>query len=517
MDNQLSTGNTNKSHPLKKGNCICGRNVDENGRENTNIRGHGNGATLYAQEPLDTSFVHLPSPVPTPTLMGGGAHTSNANHLASPTQPSSRLKGMMSTGDDMMYNQGFVTSDQHLTNLWNALEQILINYDDSDQSSNEDKKSDNDVIDELSNTTKNTPICLDYESVKTMAYSLEDNTQRLQEETDSYIEAVRNNEAAQQRFNKALSININIQQTDDNHNNPTVPKDDDDDQSSNTITENECNPNDVVNNTIEFLSQEIKTLGSLCQQHQEEVENLDQLLSEQMLISDTQALEEHELWLEFNALEVDANAFQHVHRQLSSQLYAADQEVLALSQTSLLLHSALFDITVDERGLRYPLINNLRLSHRPKGDLGWGEINAAWSQVSQLIMFVGSTIQFTSPNLRIVPLTSSCAKIINVVDGRSTNNSGDQKKRMKIVYNLGYDGTSSSSSSKREGSDMVPSLRILYQLLEQIITHLKRTPVSTQRYDLRQLHETNDVAWSSVINSMASNLKWLSGIASDYV
>ena len=168
MENQISTGNIHKSQPLNKGNCICGRNVDENGRENTNIRGHGNGATLYAQEPLDTSFVHLPSPVPTPTSIGGGAATINANHPANPNQPSSRLKGMKSTGDEMMYNQGFVASDQHLTNLWNALEQILINHDGDDQISNEDKKSDNDTHNHVNfDATKNTPICLDYDSVKT--------------------------------------------------------------------------------------------------------------------------------------------------------------------------------------------------------------------------------------------------------------------------------------------------------------------------------------------------------------
>jgi hypothetical protein len=55
----------------------------------------------------------------------------------------------------------------------------------------------------------------------------------------------------------------------------------------------------------------------------------------------------------------------------------------------------------DERDLRYPLINNLRLAHKPRG-ISWLEINAAWSQAAQLLMFVGSTIKFKSKDLRIV-------------------------------------------------------------------------------------------------------------------
>ena len=49
------------------------------------------------------------------------------------------------------------------------------------------------------------------------------------------------------------------------------------------------------------------------------------------------------------------------------------------------LHAALFHLVVDKRGLRYPLINELRLAYRPKGDVHWKEINAAWAQATQLL------------------------------------------------------------------------------------------------------------------------------------
>ena len=81
----------------------------------------------------------------------------------------------------------------------------------------------------------------------------------------------------------------------------------------------------------------------------------------------------------------------------------------------------------DERDLRYPLINNLRLAHKPRG-ISWLEINAGWSQAAQLLMFVGSTIKFKSKDLRIVPLMS-CAKIIEV------GSNGDTR----FVNHLGVD------------------------------------------------------------------------------
>lgn len=155
-------------------------------------------------------------------------------------------------------------------------------------------------------------------------------------------------------------------------------------------------------------------------------------------------------------------------------------------------------------------------------------------------MFIGSSIKFTSPDLRIVCLTN-CAKIIKVACVE--NNDNDSNNNERIVHHLGVEDIESSSSSnqnqqqrrrQKDTRNIATSLRAFHALLQQIFLHLKtlglpssgmlteeKPPYDIGRnyigsYDLTQLQDKDDVTWNIVIHCMASNMKWLSKNASLY-
>jgi len=246
-------------------------------------------------------------------------------------------------------------------------------------------------------------------------------------------------------------------------------------------------------------------LAATCEHHERELQDLQNVEAEQARLSKELDTVDDYLEDERNHLEIDADAFGHVQQQLSRTLRDAQREIEALSAVR--LHAALFDLVVDKRGLRYPLINELRLAYRPKGDVQWTEISAAWSQAAQLMLLVAASVKFRSKDWRIVPLTT-CAKLI-YLDGKH-----------RSVYTLG-------------GSDkpvkMAMSLRAMNALLDEMCRHMimlgnegaRPLPYETTRnrigrFELSQLEESNDSGWSSVIHCMASNLEWLSERASDY-
>jgi hypothetical protein len=261
--------------------------------------------------------------------------------------------------------------------------------------------------------------------------------------------------------------------------------------------------------------QEIQVLERACQQHQEELKHLQSVYKEQTAVShQLDDLREY-LAEEQNALELEARAFDSIHPLLANRIQQVEQEVEALEDVR--LHSALFDLVVDkQRGLRYPLINDLRLAYRPKGDLEWKEIKAAWAQVLQLLLFVGTSVQFRSKNWRIVPLTFG-ARLMYISDANNT--------RRREVYSFSDDHHSS----------IAPSLRALTALLDQLIHHVKAKltptleqgedmppiPYETSRnrigsHDLSRLEDDDDSGWSRVIHCIASNLQWLAERASDW-
>ncbi len=365
----------------------------------------------------------------------------------------------------------------------------------------------------------------------------------MKEETYAYEAAVEKEKNKQRRLRKALSINAGIEKDGiilHGHDNDAENDSDDDANQDNEI--------DILVSTMGSLQQEIHHLTSSCQEHEEELHQLQMMLQEQHIISNNVTMQEEEVMMDFHQLELDARAFQEVHAQLTHQCHAAERERYYLSQVK--LHSTLHHIVLmDEHGfgdghghgqgqghgigygyghshghgvMMYPLINNLRLTHRPRSVVPWLEINAAWSQAAQLIMFIGSTTKFKSRDLRIVPLTS-CAKIIDV------GMRGDRG----IVHHLGVDFDAMDRKTHR-AEHIIPSIRMFHALLYQMVHHVMTMgwegdeasvsasaplPYSMElhsigQYDLHKMDDKDDTGWNVAINCIAANLKWLSGSAS---
>lgn len=347
-----------------------------------------------------------------------------------------------------------------------------------------------------------------------VASAIDENIEHLRNESRAYEEAVENEKDKQRRLGKALSINAGITQEQDKHIESLHSE-----EIITSATSHEpktCNENggDILQRTANTLQKEIQHLQSACHEHEEELWQLHALLKEQSHISHSLAQEENDLMMEFNALEIDARVFQETHQQLTHQCHAAEREKYYLSKVH--LHSALFKIDAYGHGLDYPVINNLRLSHRPKGSLIWPEVNAAWSYCAQLVIFVGSSVKFKSKDLRVVPLTT-CAKIIEV------GTRGDKK----IVHNLGVDFGAMDRKTHRT-EHIIPSIKSFHALLYQMVAHIQSLgktktldklpfhmePLVIGTLSLFRIHEQDDVAWSDVVRCIASNLKWLSENAS---
>jgi beclin 1 len=266
----------------------------------------------------------------------------------------------------------------------------------------------------------------------------------------------------------------------------------------------------MIARTEESFREEIAVLAAACEQHERELHQLQNLFKEQARLSQDLEIVDDYLEEERNRLQIEAHAFGHIQHQLSRTLRDTQREIDALSAVR--LHATLFHLVVDKRGIRYPLINDLRLAYRPKGDVQWTEISAAWSQAAQLLLLVAASAKFRSKDWRIVPLTS-CAKLIHL-DGKH-----------RAVYTLG----GSDNPESQHGVKMFMSLRAMNALFDQLCRHMSTLqqagapplPYETSRnriarFELSQLDDGNDSGWSSVIHCMASNLQWLSDRASDY-
>jgi hypothetical protein len=245
---------------------------------------------------------------------------------------------------------------------------------------------------------------------------------------------------------------------------------------------------------------EIEMLKHDVEARETELAHLSSLYKEQVTL--TQQLEsfEEQAQLEQNALELHAKAFDDSVQLLSKSLSQVQTEVDRLSIVK--LPQALFDLQVDEeRGLRYPLINQLRLAYRPKGDVPVKEIQVAWSQATQLLLILGTLVQYPSSDWKLVPL-SDCAKLIY----------------RKEIYNM-------SPGDCR-------SLMAWNALLDQVVRYTcskawpkkKAQPPpfpssahSIGNTELARLDRMDHVGWSQVIHRMASNLLWLSDRASELV
>jgi hypothetical protein len=274
---------------------------------------------------------------------------------------------------------------------------------------------------------------------------------------------------------------------------------------------------------------EMQQLQEACDQHEEELRHLESLRKEQALISRDLDQFDYAMEEEQNALELEARAFNNDQEQLYHTLVEIQAEVERLSSSRIKLPSVLMDLQVDrERGLRYPLINKLRLAYRPKGDVQWKEIQTAWALAAQLLLVVATLLQFQSQHWKIVPL-SHCAKLIyNAPEGPSHDAAGNQKRRA-IVYNLGHPTTNGSRA-------LLAWNALLYQVVQHTTTKMSEAresgmidaqSIPTLPFDvsagkigniiLAQLDENDDAGWSRAIHFMASDLMWLSECASAFV
>jgi hypothetical protein len=261
---------------------------------------------------------------------------------------------------------------------------------------------------------------------------------------------------------------------------------------------------------------------------------------------------------EQNALELEARAFDNDQEQLSRALLEILDEVERLSSPQLQLPATLLRLQVDrERGLRYPLINELRLAYRPKGDVQWHEIQAAWALAAQLLLSICTLFHFqqqpqqlSSHNSnnncwRLIPL-SHCAKLFYYPSERSNTKSGPAaagsaadnqthtvattaQHTRPIVFNLGHPKTNQSKA-------LLTWNALLCQVMQHVTAELtaaidlgilvaqevppipfEMSPTKIGHTWLTQLGEDDDGGWSRVIHCMTSNLLWLSDCASLFV
>ena len=341
-------------------------------------------------------------------------------------------------------------------------------------------------------------------------------SERLEKESTMYRQAAQKEEEHLESLKKALSsVTMSPAMTD--------PYYGDGDETDGEASQRK----DGMQAAEQAFRDEIQALEEECRQQEAELAHLKSLKQEQRQVSRELSEAEYILETERNALELEARAFDNDQVQLFGNLQEIENEVDQLS-SDISLPSLLLDLQVDrERGLRYPLINELRLAYRPKGDIKWNEIQVAWSLAAQLLLVVGTLFHYPSEEWKVVPL-SHCAKLIffskSNEKNRESENSSQGRKKRAVVYHLGHPKTNGATA-----------IRAWNQLLQQVILHVSRKteeeyqkgsmvapfpklpyPISESSVgtiDLYKLNENDDAGWSRAIHFMASNLLWCSECA----
>lgn len=346
-------------------------------------------------------------------------------------------------------------------------------------------------------------------------------TERLELEARFYDDTIREKEAQQESWKRALQIAAAASIADNTF-------DSSDENQYNVVFDLERKKEDLRNN-LDLLKDAIHV-------QEQELANLIALEKEQALTNTELDRIEEEIEQDRNSLEIGSKAFDNVHEQLCRNLLELRGEVERLSSPHICLTAFFYNLKVDkDRGLRYPLINDLRLAYRPKGDVQWEEIQVAWSLATQLLLVVGTFFDFQSPHWKIVPL-SHCAKVIYLsTDEKKSEHSSTGGKQQQVdcrpvVYNMGHPRTNPSKA-----------LQAWNALLHQVVHHTtiqvhKATKIGlidasshlpTLPYEisankigniiLGKLDESDDTGWSKAVHYMASDLLWLSECASAFV
>jgi hypothetical protein len=269
---------------------------------------------------------------------------------------------------------------------------------------------------------------------------------------------------------------------------------------------------------------EIQLLERACREQREELVQLRSIQKEQVIAYDDLQQYSESLAAEENALELEARAFDNDQEQLSRMLAGVHNEIDRLTSIEIRLPALLVQLNIDiERGLRYPLINELRLVYRPKGDVHQMEIQAAWALAAYLLLSVATIFKFQSQSWKIVPL-SHCAKIIFCPTSSGEN--VKQDKSRIVVFNLGHSKTNGSKALLAWNALLcqvshhvlkITSDAVQNGILEEL--EIPQIPFEISQNSiggvlLTRLQENDDTGWSRVIHFMASNLQWLSKCAS---
>lgn len=357
-------------------------------------------------------------------------------------------------------------------------------------------------------------LCLEcLESVRT---SIEQDTKRLENELHSFRESMKDDQLRQESVLRSIR---NYCHHDGNA----------------SELSDEANVN--YNALFQGYTKEIESMKILCKQQVEEIVELNKLRRVQKQLSsdldDVEwSLEDHQ-----NSLELEARGFDNAEEEIWKEMSETIEELEILSSTDMRLPAVVLDLKVDlERGLRYPLINGLRIAFKSKGDLKWNEIQAAWSLTAQLLLACGTLLQFPSKSWKIVPLSSG-AKLIHHnnrhTGSNTTRNQTDSKNHESNdfkVYNLGHPNAN--------GPQYILALNnLMYMIIQHALGVLasekemnciessknyaelpfEMTPTSIGGISLVQLHNHDDKGWNRVIHFISCNLLWLSECVSKLI
>lgn len=457
------------------------RSIDDS--DNNIIRHHDgskkNSLSSKKKSPswLESSFVHLVSP------QSSTRRTKDCKeHLHHPSSKTHHN-----------HQHGFLARHQHLLQL---LEAAYMYCDGADcnnvRTTNNNDKAEFGMVE----------LCAD--CIDRVVSALEVDTRRLYDETQVYQEAIRSSRHRIKSLRKTTNRHVTSEGAAA------------DAKVHNRISAgNERNNN----NSIELAyEQEIAMLEQEIQARSDELSNFKSLHKEQTGITLELGLVEEALDIEQNSLELQSQAFDYRRQILTRTLTDVQEEVDKLTVIS--LPRVLFDLQVDQaRGLHYPLINQLRLAFRPKGDVPAQEIQVAWSQATQLLLVLGTLLEYPGLDWKLVPL-ADCAKLIyrkeifNLVPGdcrslMAWNALLDRivKHTLSLVANEGdktfaSSFTTSSSKQHRQESNSTSNPPYL------------SSPTMIGNTELARLDPIDHVGWSQVIHRMASNLLWLSNRAS---
>lgn len=452
------------------------------------------GSTKTNSVWLESSFVHLMTP--RNTIRTTKEYEENLHRQSSNAQSQNSYQKIHQGQHQPLH--GFLERHQHFTKLLQAANAHI--------DGTERDKDHGDAVE----------LCAD--CIDRVASALDADTQRLYAEIETYGETVR---ASKQRSKV-------VQRTTKHVASAGI--------TANTMDSSNKNDEFIDNKTIEeAYEEEIAMLEREIQARSDELLHYKSIHKEHTQITTELGKLEEGLQLEENSLELQSEAFDNRRQVLTKTLAEVQNEVDKLTCVS--IPRVLFDLQVDQaRGLHYPLINQLRLAFRPKGDVPAQEIQVAWSQATQLLLLLGTLLEYPGLDWKLVPL-ADCAKLIyrkeifNLVPGdcRSLmawnalldqvvkhalsfvsggcSNTGNHVNSTSFPRNthLRYDKriTNSNTTTTRTDETLKPNL-----------PPYRSSPTMIGDTELARLDPSDHVSWSQVIHRMASNLLWLSNRAS---